>query len=166
MVARIIPIEEAHADSFHACLDYVAREKRYLAFQEAPPLESTRKFVRENVETGQIQLVALEGKTVVGWCDIIRSKLAAFSHVGAVGMGLLPDYRGKGIGRKMLTAAIDKAFSSGVERIELSVYDSNVNAIHLYRSLGFLEEGTMIGKAKIDGGYLNIMFMALFKKDC
>lgn len=159
---RIVPIEEKHADGFHACLDAVAKEKRFLAFQEAPPIESTRTFVKDNIGTGQVQLVVLDDETVVGWCDILRPKLATFAHVGTVGMGLLSGYRGKGIGRDLLARAVKAAFSSGMEKIELQVFDSNVYAIELYRSLGFSEEGRLIGKAKIDGAYLSMLCMALF----
>lgn len=100
MNLRIIPIEEKHAEGFHACLDYVAKERKYLVFQEAPPLESTLGFVKENVETGQVQLVVMDEEKVVGWCDILKPKSVAFAHVGAVGIGLLPGYRGKGCGEE------------------------------------------------------------------
>jgi ribosomal protein S18 acetylase RimI-like enzyme len=164
MDLRIIPIEEKYADGFHACLDAAAKEKKFLLFQEAPPIESTRSFVKENVETGQVQWVVLDGERVVGWCDILRPKLATISHVGAVGIGLLPEYRGKGIGRKLLETAIEAALSSGIERIELAVYESNTHAIRLYQSIGFIEEGRLSKKAKIAGAYLDMICMALFSK--
>jgi ribosomal protein S18 acetylase RimI-like enzyme len=164
MSVRIVPIEEKHAESFHACVDVVAKEKRFLALQEAPPLESTREFVKGILASGQVQYVALDGDRVVGWCDILVPKLAAFSHVGTVGMGLLPEYRGNGIGRRILETAIKAAFSTGIERIELLVYETNPQAIRLYRSLGFVEEGRMARKAKIGGAYLGMICMALFKE--
>ncbi len=45
MPVDIVPIEESHIDGFHRTLDFVARERRYLAFLEGPPLVSTRAFV-------------------------------------------------------------------------------------------------------------------------
>jgi ribosomal protein S18 acetylase RimI-like enzyme len=163
MGIEIVPIEGKHADGFHACLDVVAREKRFLALQEAPPIESTREFVKGIVGSGQVQFVALEDERVVGWCDILVPKLEAFSHVGTIGMGLLPQYRGRGIGKRILETAVKAAFSAGIERIELMVYESNEAAIRLYRSLGFVEEGRMAKKARIDGAYLGMICMALFK---
>lgn len=163
MGIRIVPIEEKHVEGFHACLDIVAKEKKFLAMQEAPPLESTRAFVKNVLATGEVQFVALYDDAVVGWCDILKLKLASFSHTGSVGMGLLPEYRGKGIGKRLLATAIEAAFASGMERIELMVYASNESAIRLYRSLGFAEEGRMIRKGKIDGVYLDMIAMALFK---
>jgi RimJ/RimL family protein N-acetyltransferase len=163
MEIKVVPIQERYADGFHACLDAVAREKKYLAMQEAPPMENVLQFVRENVEGDLAQFLALEGERVVGWCDAIALKMGTFQHTATVGMGLLKDFRGRGIGRRMLESTIAKAFGNGIERIELTVYDSNLNAIGLYRKLGFREEGKMIRKAKIDGAYHDLIVMALFK---
>ena len=33
-----------HIESFHRTLDFVARERRYLSFLEAPPIELTRAY--------------------------------------------------------------------------------------------------------------------------
>ena len=44
----ICPIAEEYIEGFHRCLDNVARERRYLGFLQAPPLESTRGFVLSN----------------------------------------------------------------------------------------------------------------------
>lgn len=62
----------------------------------------------------------------------------------------------------MLEAAIAKAFSNGIERIELSVFVSNAGAVELYRKMGFKEEGTLVRKAKIEGTYHDLSLMALF----
>jgi len=39
---EIVPITQDHIDGFHRTLDLFARERRYLAFLEAPPIEATR----------------------------------------------------------------------------------------------------------------------------
>jgi len=49
---EIVPITQDHIESFHRSLDFVARERRYLAFLEAPPFESTQAFVLNNIEQG------------------------------------------------------------------------------------------------------------------
>jgi hypothetical protein len=54
---EIIPITQDHIDSFHRALDFVARERRYLAFREAPPIESTRAFVSNMIKRGYPQYV-------------------------------------------------------------------------------------------------------------
>ena len=67
MKYRIAPIEERYIESYRAAVDSVARERVYLAFLEAPPLESTVEFVRENIRGGRPQFVALIDGGVVGW---------------------------------------------------------------------------------------------------
>ena len=95
---QIVPISEEYIESFHKCLDSVARERSYLGFVEAPPIESTRKFVLSNISKKVPQYVAIEGGTVVGWCDISPITLEGFTHCGSLGMGVLLGYRGNGYG--------------------------------------------------------------------
>ena len=65
-------IDESHIESFHRCLDSVARERQFLIIVEAPALESTREFVLKNVAIGTPQLIALYNDEVIGWCDKFR----------------------------------------------------------------------------------------------
>ena len=65
---KIEPISEERIESYHQCLDSVARERLHLAFVEAPPLNSTRDFVISNITRDVPQLVAVRGDEVVGWC--------------------------------------------------------------------------------------------------
>jgi ribosomal-protein-alanine N-acetyltransferase len=51
------------------------------------------------------------------------------------------DLRGKGIGRKLVEAVLDRARSTGAGRVLLEVRRSNLEAQNLYRSLGFIEAG-------------------------
>jgi ribosomal protein S18 acetylase RimI-like enzyme len=98
----------------------------------------------------------------VGWCDIVRNPYEGFRHVGRLGMGLLPDYRRRGVGRQLAGQAIEAARQIGIERIELEVFASNTVAIALYRALGFVTEGTKRRARKLDGEYDDNVVMALF----
>lgn len=160
----VVPIAEEHIEGFHRCLDVVARERYYLAMTEAPPLSSTREFVRSNIANGYVQLVALDGEDVVGWCDIIPRRLPGFDHCGELGMGVHPDHRRRGLGRRLASAAVERAWEQGLEKIELEVYASNRSALVLYEKLGFVVEGVRRRSRKIDGRYDNLVQMALFRE--
>jgi ribosomal protein S18 acetylase RimI-like enzyme len=156
------PIAEEHIAGFHAALDAVSRERKYLAFLEAPPLEKTAAFIRNNIKQDFPQFVALADGKVVGWCDIIPAKdRPIHAHSGVLGIGILKDFRGKGLGRKLMTETIAKAQRQGLTRIELTVRENNDNAIALYKKLGFETEGLKKRAARIDGVYENIYLMAL-----
>lgn len=164
MKPRVVAIAEEHIESFRRAVDCVARERRYLAFVEAPPLEQTRAFVLGNIQKGNPQFVALSDEEVVGWCDIVRSAVETHSHCGALGMGLLPAYRGKGTGSELMAMAIDAAWRRDFLRIELGVRHSNVAAINLYKKMGFVVEGVRRKAARLGEGYEDTLVMGLLKE--
>jgi len=57
-------------------------------------------------------------------------------------IGILPGFRGCGIGRRLLSAMMDKAFSAGHKRVGLLVDYDNPDAERLYVSMGFERVGT------------------------
>ena len=157
----IRPIVLADVEQFQRVTDAVMRERRFLAFVEGFPIEEAAAFVARNLRLRNPQLVADDGGHVVGWCDIRRETIPVYAHVGHLGMGLLPDYRGQGIGTRLLRAAIDEARAAGFERIELSVYGGNARAAALYRKAGFAHEGTRVRGRKLDGEYDDVHIMGL-----
>ena len=165
MTVDIIPICLEHVESFHAALDVVARERRYLALTEAPPLESTRAFVEDCIAKGHTLFVAVADGRVVGGCDIIPFARSTQRHAGNLGLWLLPSYRAQGLGWRLLTDALEGARDSGLSRVELTVYDDNANAIALYERVGFAREGLKCNAILIDGAYKNLIMMAIADLD-
>jgi len=161
MACQIIPIAEGHIAGFHAALDRVARERKYLAFLEAPPLAELEAFVRKNIAKGNPQFVALDDSDVLGWCDITPMERTVFAHRGSLGMGVLPEFRGKGIGRRLLEATLAAAHLKGLARIDLEVRQDNVAAVSLYQSVGFVADGLKTNAYRVDGLYFNLSTMAL-----
>ena len=162
-MVEIVPVAEGLAASYRECLDVVAREKRYLAQIEALPLERIQGFVRESVATDAVQFMAVQGRRVVGWADIFPAWAHAVSHCGSLGMGILPAYRGQGIGRRLLQACIAKAQAKGITRIELEVRADNERAISLYKSLGFKQEAVKRNAMRFDGVYFDALQMSLLQ---
>jgi RimJ/RimL family protein N-acetyltransferase len=162
---NIVAIAEEHVAGFHAVLELVARERKYLAMVEAPPLEQVRQFILRNISLGPRQWVAIDDirpveRRVVGWCDILPDEREGFRHVGRLGIGVHPDYRGRGIGPRLVMAAIYAAPDFGLERVELEVFASNLPAIRMYERLGFEREGVRRRVRKLDGCYDDNLLMS------
>ena len=85
------------------------------------------------------------------------------AHVGRLGMGVKAAFRGQGIGKGLLKAALNRAFGQGLERVELEVFRSNEPAVRLYEAHGFLREGVKVGARKLDGRADDILLFAAFK---
>ncbi|MDM0015604.1 GNAT family N-acetyltransferase [Variovorax sp. J22P168] len=154
-----------HFDGLRRALDSVAREKRYLAFTEAPSIEECRAFYASIIANGWCQRIALLDGEVVGWCDVLPTHGQARSHVGTLGIGLVPSARRRGIGEPLMRAAIEAAWASGLRRIELTVRTDNHNAKALYERLGFVVEGLQRRSFRVDGEYADSYAMALLSDE-
>jgi ribosomal protein S18 acetylase RimI-like enzyme len=154
-------ISQDDIESLHSCLDNVARERKYLGFTQAAPIDETRKSFVEDMERGVIRLIALDDSKVVGWCHVRPDRWEGFTHAGWLGMGVLKEYRHLGIGSALLYQTLAEARNRGLERVELSVFASNLTAIHLYEKFKFEVEGRKRRARKIDGSYDDIIVMGL-----
>lgn len=154
---RIAPITLDDVEGFHAALDSVARERRFLASFEAPPLEAAQVFVEANLREGNPHFVAHEGGRIVGWCDIKRSGRPVHAHCGVMGMGVVADCRGAGIGRALLGATR----AAGLLRVDLDVRAANTPAIALYERMGFRHEGRKVAAYNVDGAFDDLLVMGL-----
>jgi ribosomal protein S18 acetylase RimI-like enzyme len=159
----IVAVQEKYAASYRACLDLVAREKRYLAQIEALPLASIEGFVKASVANDAIQFFALDQQQVVGWADVFPAWAHAVSHCGSLGMGIHPHYRRQGLGRRLLAACIAKAWAKGLTRRELEARADNAPAIALYQQFGFRHEALKASAMRFDGVYFDAVQMRLLR---
>lgn len=157
----IVAVHERYAESYRECLDAVAREKKYLAQIEALPLGRIAGFLSDSVANDAIQFFALDGEHVVGWADIFPGWAHAVSHCGSLGMGIHPNYRRQGLGRRLLEACIEKAWRKSLTRIELEARADNHAAIALYEKLGFKHEALKSKAMRFDGVYFDAVQMRL-----
>lgn len=162
---RVRAITEADIPGFWDALDAVARESAFLRSNQAPPVEAVTKFVLSNIETGNPQMVAVTDDRVVGWCDIVRATGTHERHVGELGMGVVPEWRGRGVGKALLAETIAAADRLDLLRIELSVHSDNPKATALYRKFGFLEEGRKVRARLKSGVPVDVILMARLVPD-
>ena len=160
----IVATEEKHIEGFNRVLGVLCAEKKFLAATEAPPLEDTRRFVLGMIERKSPTFMAVSGDRVVGWCDISRGK-GVHDHVGVLGMGLLPEFRRRGIGPKLLARTLQAAWDAGMTRVELVVREQNANAIAMYKKAGFQTEGLKRNSHRIEGRYESAYLMSLLHEE-
>lgn len=148
-----------YATSFNQCINAVIAEQKYLAATESFSLESSINFFKETCEMNQALTLALDGEKVVGWCNATPHKYSLM-HVANLGIGILSDYRHQGIGKLLLEATIAHAKDfNQIEKIELDVFERNVEAFDFYKNNGFEFEGKRINSRKLNGVYDNLILM-------
>jgi ribosomal protein S18 acetylase RimI-like enzyme len=75
-----------------------------------------------------------------------REELTGVSQGWIVDIVVLPELRGKGVGRELLKAAEEHCYKKGIAYLGLAVSSHNVNALHLYEQFGFIEERKLMFK--------------------
>jgi ribosomal protein S18 acetylase RimI-like enzyme len=113
------------------------------------------------IKHGYPQWVVTSMDEVVGWCDVTPKTRPIYAHCGVLGMGLLPPFRGQGIGKRLILRTLEAARAFGLHRVELTVRENNKNAIELYKKVGFQIEGLQRHAVHVDGDYENVVFMAV-----
>lgn len=92
-----------------------------------------------------VRLVCTSGERIVGTGHISRMSPSRLQHVAHIGLGVVPEFQGLGVGRAImegLLAWTRSARGRGITRVDLGVFSINTRAIRLYESLGFQIEGT------------------------
>ena len=109
-----------------------------------------------------IMIVAEVDGRLVGLLGCHGGKRLAQRHSAGLGITLLKEYRGQGIGTILMERAIEWAKGTRVlTRIELEVYPHNARAIHLYEKCGFVVEGVRRNAYVKSGQYKDAVIMAL-----
>jgi RimJ/RimL family protein N-acetyltransferase len=107
-----------------------------------------------------IMLVAEADGQIIGELSLRAiSSRRAVKHVGTLGMSVRADWRGKGVGRALMTDALAWAPTAGIKRIELYVYCRNAPAIALYEKFGFVVEGRRKAMIREGDTYLDDFVM-------
>ena len=93
-------------------------------------------------------LIAVDNKgDPVGavWYRLFSSEERGYGYVSddipELGIALVKEARGKGLGTKLMNSIIEEAKRNGYKSLSLSVDVANTNAVNLYRKFGFIELG-------------------------
>lgn len=102
------------------------------------PLRLTADQLRGHIEQNGIDLA----HSVIAWAaddqPVGAGLLGQRGEKGWIGgMGVIPAFRGRGIGRGLLEAMLRSARSLGMTQVQLEVLHGNLPAMGLYHRLGF-----------------------------
>ncbi len=127
--------------------------------------EQERQWVQDHLNgPGQLIIVAEVSGTLIGSLSFENGPHRRISHRGRLGVSVRREWRGRGLGTALLQSLLDWAESNPlIEKIGLSVFANNVDAIRLYKRLGFVEEGRQPREMKLGPGeYADSVLMCRF----
>lgn len=96
---------------------------------------------------------------VVGQATAWRLGGSRSEHVVTVGIGLDPAWRGRGLGKALLTGVEEWARTAGVRKLQLRVLSENHRARGLYESMGYEVEGVLVRQYRLSDSYQDEVMM-------
>ncbi len=123
-----------------------------------------QKIVKtDSEEMKNLFLVAEVHNRIVGFSRCEGSNLKRLSHKVELGVCILREFWGYGMGKSLLQQSIQWADENEVKKISLQVLETNEKAIQLYKKLGLEVEGILKNDKKLsDGKYYNTVVMGRF----
>jgi ribosomal protein S18 acetylase RimI-like enzyme len=99
---------------------------------------------------------ALDGENLVGTVALEFSAKPKTRHKAhLIGMYVLESWRGRGLGRQLVAAALEHAAERpGIALVTLTVSEGNAPAVALYEAAGFQTFGVEPKAIRTEGGYI------------
>ena len=130
--------------------------------EEGAGLEAVRNGLAGSESSAlNFEVGAFVGKKLAGEFGVaqVRPHLK-YRHRAGMGISVLKDYWGCGLGSYLMQLAIDQTRTNGFEQLELGVFSDNTRAIHLYEKFGFERCGIQPRAFKLkDGTYRDEIIM-------
>ena len=111
---------------------------------------------RRAIEQGAVHsLVAITDGEIVATTAVIRDPLSWSAHVAHVRLLVLPESRGRGVGRALLEASIEHAIAKGATKLTARMTPDQRGAITLFEEAGFRGEALLRDHVRDTNGDLH-----------
>lgn len=120
-------------------------------FYRVPDRSAVSAFLRRRLSNPDREILVAESDgMVVGMVDVTLAEEPDPGSIirpvptADIGISVLVDWRGQGVGHALMAAAESTARARGARRIVLDMSSANVEALRLYDSLGYTEYGLLL----------------------
>jgi RimJ/RimL family protein N-acetyltransferase len=124
-----------------AVIDAVCAEGRWMRTRRYEPTPAWEHTLNEPNCPDHLLLVARDEAQIVGWCRTFPADCQDDNTTASLGIGLLPNYRDRGIGTALVLTAVDWARDAGFDKITLTTQPDNHRAVHVFNKCGFAPSG-------------------------
>ena len=105
-------------------------------------------------------LVAEADGGVVGWASLnVFNARRAYDHVADLSLYVEREWRGRGVGRRLLDALVTRAIELGYHKLVLAAFPWNAAGMRAYERAGFREVGIYREQGRLDGRWVDTVVM-------
>lgn len=164
MKFQIEPACPEDAEALLAYMKQIGGESDNLTFgAEGLPItaEQERVYLQSMLDSeDDTQLIVRQGGAIIADASMQRFR-RRMSHRAEVGISVVKEYWGMGIGSALMEAIISFAKERGIRQLNLEVRSDNERAIRLYEKIGFQKLVTFPAFFRIDGRDVDFDLMNL-----
>jgi GNAT superfamily N-acetyltransferase len=123
--------------------------KQLWPYKELDYGEMKKVFDKNLQSSSQFLIVALYGPQIVGFCSLtVKSNLWMQGSLGNVDEMIVEEnYRGQGIGKKLMSRIMEIAIEKNCKQLELESSFHREEAHHFYTELGFEKRAFLFSKS-------------------
>jgi RimJ/RimL family protein N-acetyltransferase len=162
LIRELQPVD---AENFICLIKQVESEAKFM-LMEAGERKTTPEQQRKQLEhikqqsNSTIFVTEQENGKLVGYLIAIGGSVKRTKHSAYLVIGILEEYRGRGIGSSLSQRLEEWAINSNISRLELTVVTQNEAGIALYKKSGFEIEGIKRKSLMVDAEFYNEYFMS------
>lgn len=123
--------------------------------------EQQKNFINSIMDKDNyLYIVGIVDGKIAGTLSYLSSGRRRIMHRGEIGIGILKEYWGIGIGSQLMDYFFKWVNTkSVVKKVDLEVREDNTRAINLYLKYGFKIEGRISRGMLVDGKYYDLYYM-------
>lgn len=136
-VSKLRPLRKDDQKAFHEFFSAVPENERMFIKHRVTDMEVIKDWC-ENIDLGRnLPLLALINGKIVGDATLHQQLGGWKRHIGRVSVLVLPQYRGRGLARALVSEIVDIARHLGLEKVEAEFIGEQEAAIKMFAMLGF-----------------------------
>jgi L-amino acid N-acyltransferase YncA len=121
--------------------------------------EERRQWLRRRGPRHPV-IVAERGGEIIGWASLnVFNAREAYRFVADLSVYIDREWRGKGVGRVLLTRLVELGRQHGYHKLVLSAFPFNAAGVALYERLGFRTVGIYKEQGQLDGEWVDTIVM-------
>jgi len=156
------PARDADLSGLVGVIRQVAAERTYIEAESvADVVDHEETLLRRDAVQSRMFFVATVEEAVVGWVHLDTPTVEKLEHTARLTLGVLEEYRGRGIGERLLERGLAWADERDLERIYQSAPATNDRVIDFLEAHGWEVEAVREGHYRIGDEYVDEVMMAV-----
>jgi GNAT superfamily N-acetyltransferase len=136
-MCELRPLEQTDGDAFYHFFTNIPPEERLFIKHRVEDAATTKSWCDNIDYLAKLPLLALHDSRIIGVATLHQQQGGWKRHIGRVSVLVLPQYRGRGVARRMISEISDLARHAGLDSVEAEFIGKQEAAVKMFSIIGF-----------------------------